>query len=170
MMKGMKYTVLLFVLITTSSFLHAQSVRWKNSDSQQVARQKDGEPLILIDTSKVLGSRWDHLTIISDSRIDTLLSVYREERNRKGTIDGYRVQIFSGKKEDAFNINSRFRAEFPGYDVHIKFSPPDFYVRVGDFRTRSEAVKLKYLIMGQYADPFIVEDQINYPKLDDESY
>ena len=119
---------------------------------------------------------WDHLTIISDSRINDLLEINREENIRRGGFEGYRVQIYQGtNKEEADLIRSSFLAKFPEYKVYRLFQTPDFKVRVGDFRTRSEAIKMKYLIKEKFQnplvgkdlpDPFIIDKTIiNFPDL-----
>lgn len=109
---------------------------------------------------------WDHLTIISDSRIDTLLQIHREENQRKKSIRGFRVQIFqTDNKKQADQVRTRFLARYPDQKAYPKFEDPLFKVRVGDFRTRSEALKLSNQIKGEFPNPFIVEDDINFPDL-----
>jgi hypothetical protein len=137
----------------SSSILSVNALQNGSIDSIMIDKSSENKPIL------------DHLTIISDSKLDNLLEVYRDERNLRGVIDGYRVHIFTGKKDDAYRIKSRFLNQYPDLVVHINFFAPDFYVRVGDFRTRSEAIKLKYLIAADYPDPFIVESKIEYPKL-----
>jgi hypothetical protein len=58
---------------------------------------------------------------------------------------------FSGKHSDV-----------PSY---ISYTAPNFKVRVGDFRTRLEAVKFMKSIEGQYPTIFIVPDEIALPPL-----
>jgi hypothetical protein len=108
---------------------------------------------------------WDHLTIISDSRIDTLLQIHREENLRKNGMDGYQVQIFQGSKDDAYKIKAKFLASHPASKAYVTFQSPDFRVRVGDFRTRSEALKMKNQIKNEFNNPFIVEGVISFPEL-----
>jgi hypothetical protein len=105
----------------------------------------------------------EHLTIISDSRIDSLLKIHRGENIRKGGIDGYRVQIFQGDKDNAYQMKSRFIAKYDSIKVYVLFQSPDFKVRLGDFRNRSEAIKLKYQIEEDFPDAyiFIVDDIVN---------
>jgi hypothetical protein len=122
------------------------------------------DSLIQIDTNQNTAF-WNHLTIISDSRLNALLDDYVAENKRKGGMDGYRVQIFSGNKEGAFKIKSQFISRYPDYNVHILFQTPEFYVRVGDFRTPSEAIKLLHTIESEFRDPFIIEDVIQFPEL-----
>ncbi|HOO83918.1 MAG TPA: SPOR domain-containing protein [Prolixibacteraceae bacterium] len=113
-------------------------------------------------------NRWDHLTIISDSRIDDLLAIHKEECIRKKGIDGYRVQIFQGSMDEAYRVKAKFLSTYPDFpekSVHVKFLTPDFRVRLGDFRNRSEAINLKYKIITDFPNPFIVEDIIDFPEI-----
>jgi hypothetical protein len=75
------------------------------------------------------------------------------------------VQIYQGEKDRAYDFKSVFLRKYPDYKVYVLFKTPDFRVRVGDFRTRSEAIKLKYLIEKDFPNSFIVEDFINFPAL-----
>lgn len=113
-------------------------------------------------------NRWNHLTIISDSRIDDLLAIHKEECLRKKGIDGYRVQIFQGSMDEAYRVKARFLSTYPDFpekNVHVKFLTPDFRVRIGDFRNRSQAINLKYKIITDFPNPFIVEDIIEFPEI-----
>lgn len=114
-------------------------------------------------------SSWKHLTINSDSTILLLLEIKKEENIRKGGIDGFRVQIFQGPKDGADRIYSRFLALYPDYKIYKTFPGPDFKVRVGDFRERSEAIYVKYLIEKEFPNAMIVEDVINFPELKKEN-
>jgi len=116
----------------------------------------------------ILNSEWSHLTINSDKRINKLLKISKEENQRQEGIPGYRVQIYQGEKDKAYSFKSEFLREYSGFNVYVLFKTPDFRVRVGDFRTRSEAIKLKYLIEKDFPNSFIVEDIINFPKLKNE--
>lgn len=119
----------------------------------------------LIVSEKAIENVWDHLTIISDSRIDTLLQIHREESLRNNGLDGYRVQIFQGTKDQSYQMKSKFLSMYPDYKVYVLFQTPDFKVRVGDFRTRSEALKMRSLIKDNFTSSFIVDGEINFPDL-----
>jgi hypothetical protein len=106
-----------------------------------------------------------HLIINSDSRVDTLIQIHREENIRKGGIDGFRIQIFQGTKDAAYQVKARFISNFENIKVYVLFQAPDFKVRVGDFRTKSEAIKLNHLIKNEFPAGYIVDDIINFPEL-----
>ncbi len=108
---------------------------------------------------------WSHLTINSDKRINKLLGISKEENKRDAGIAGYRVQIYQGEKNKAYDYKSEFLKSYPNYNVYVLFKTPDFRVRVGDFRSRSEAIKLKKIIGKDFPGSFIVEDKINFPRL-----
>jgi hypothetical protein len=109
---------------------------------------------------------WDkHLIINSDARVDTLIQIHREESTRKGGIDGFRVQIFQGTKDAAYQAKAKFISTYENIKVYVLFQSPDFKVRIGDFRTKSEAIKLKYLIKNEFPAGYIIEDIISLPEL-----
>lgn len=109
--------------------------------------------------SDSLDNPWsNNLIINADPRIDTLIKISGEESTRKGGIDGYRVQIYQGNKETAYQYKARFISRYENIKVNVLFQSPDFKVRVGNFRTRSEALKIKQLIQNDFPATFVVED------------
>ncbi len=103
-----------------------------------------------------------------DNRLDSMLAWHIENNLRKGGMDGYRVEIFFSSapdaKEKALEIKREFLTSYPDLAVHLKFRAPDFRVRVGDFRTKNEALKLKKEIEYKYQS-YIVPDLIKFPEL-----
>ena len=109
------------------------------------------------------------LNIQQDSRIDDLVNSHLKRNQQKGGIDGFRVEIFFSAGSNAREIAERNKAEFlknyPEIPVYISFQSPNFRLRAGDFRNRSEALKVKQQIQKAYPNAFIVPDKIQYPKL-----
>ncbi len=85
-----------------------------------------------------------------------------------GTL-GYRIQIYSGSsqkaKQRALQLISNFRLQYPDIEPYLKYKEPNFKVRVGDFRTKSEALRAMQDIKKKYNNTFIVLDVIN-PDID----
>lgn len=59
---------------------------------------------------------------------------------------GYRIQIYTGgnshqDKAKAYNIGAKCRKAFPELSAYPRFMSPRWICRVGDFRTREEALK-----------------------------
>lgn len=110
-----------------------------------------------------------NIDVRQDPRIDLLLENYIEQSRRKEGTEGYRVEIFfsSGSKsrEEALRKKTEFLKNFPEETAYMSFQSPNFKVRVGDCRTKNEALKLKEKIRYNYPGAFIVTDMIQFPKL-----
>lgn len=80
---------------------------------------------------------------------------------------GYRVQVFYGlDRRVAFNEQSRFKTLFPNLKSYISYKEPNYYLRVGDFRTRLEAQQLVSELRANFPTLFIFKEKINAPDLD----
>ena len=121
-------------------------------------------------------SRIGNLKIIQDPALDTLVSRYilgnklLSESNNHAGMDGFRIQIYSSSNRNAREESDKVIADFINKFPNItppfkKFENPGYFkVRVGDFRTRTEATKLFLEISRVYPDAYIVPDFINFPE------
>jgi hypothetical protein len=118
------------------------------------------------------------VTVIKDPLIDSLIAK-RIELNKKTPTTtnpvspvvfngmGYRVQVFYGSdRKEAFNEQTRFKTLFPKFRTYITYKEPNYYLRVGDFRTRLEAQKLQNELKANFPTLFIFREKINAPDLD----
>jgi len=84
--------------------------------------------------------------------------------NKKG-IEGYRIQIYFGNGKSARQKTNQVRVAFISKyketKAHIVYDNPYFRVKVGDYRTKSEALKFLTEIKTEYPDAFIVPDVID---------
>ena len=82
---------------------------------------------------------------------------------------GFRLQIYFGSGEKAHNQAIKIKTDFlssnPDIKTYLLFKSPDFIIRVGNFRTKSEALKLQKALLFQYPNAFIVADEIALPEL-----
>jgi len=72
---------------------------------------------------------------------------------------------------DRGNINdarSRFISRFPKIDTYVEFKTPNFFLKVGDFRTRLEAEKVKAAIETEFPASFIIKEDVFLPRLEKE--
>ena len=103
------------------------------------------------------------IKVIKDNRIDELNNVYKSTYE----LIGYRVLIYSGnKKQPANQARSTFLRVHPKTKAHLDYEQPNYKVRVGDFRTKLEALKYKKGITNEFPNCFIVKDQIDINELD----
>ena len=109
------------------------------------------------------------LPVTQDSRIDTLLQRHIAMNKRMNGTEGYRLEIFFSSayraKDEALEVKIEFLKKFPDEQAYMIFQSPDFKVRVGDFRTKDEALVLQDRIKRKYPNAFIVKDIIQFPKL-----
>ena len=96
--------------------------------------------------------------IIKDKRIDKLNETYK--------LIGYRIQIYSGnKRQPANQARSTFLRSHPKTKAHLDYEQPYYKVRVGDFKTKLEALKYKNGITDEFPNCFIVRDEIDVNEL-----
>lgn len=91
------------------------------------------------------------------------------EQSSKKKINGFRIRIYFNNNQFARNesgtVASQFASGYPGIPVYRTYTNPYFKVTVGDFRTKSEAIKLLKAIDMQFHSAFVVREIINFPPL-----
>lgn len=110
-----------------------------------------------------------NVEIIKDPRIDGLV-------RKQGTvtppatspqIPGYRVQLFFDADRKAIDeARSKFISAFPKIDSYIIYNAPNYFLKVGDFRTLLEAERVKDGLVKDFPTSFIVKEMINLPRID----
>lgn len=117
------------------------------------------------------------LNIIQDPALDTLLNRYilgfinQEAKNGYSGMEGFRIQIYRknvrNAREESNAIRALFMSRFPDITTHQLYQDPGYFIiRVGDFRTKTEATRLFVLISKEkeFKDAaYIVPDIINLP-------
>ena len=100
--------------------------------------------------------------VLKDSRIDKLNTTYKNSYKLKG----YRIQIYSGnKKQPANQSRSTFSRLYRTKKAHMDYEQPYYKVRVGDFRTKIEALKFKNDLIKHFPNCYIVNDEIDIEEL-----
>jgi hypothetical protein len=133
-----------------------------------VFSQTSGDIITRLETEPAEGE----VRIIQDETISYMFNRYvRYRKNR--AIKGYRIRIFSdsGKNAEtrARNYINVFRQEFPYDEYHarayLEWDLPNFKVYVGDFRTKTEALRFQKIIAKEFPYGFYVRTNINLPDL-----
>ncbi|MEZ4721977.1 MAG: hypothetical protein R2813_08900 [Flavobacteriales bacterium] len=79
-------------------------------------------------------------------------------------VEGFRIQIFSASgpnaRELAFKKQSDFLQLYDKSSSYTLWSYPNWVLRVGDFRTRLEALEFHETIRIKYPASFIIKDEI----------
>lgn len=80
---------------------------------------------------------------------------------------GYRVQIYYGSdRREVFSQQAQFKSSYPKLNTYITYKEPNYYLRVGDYRTRLEAQKFLNELRPSYPTLFIFREKINAPILE----
>lgn len=105
-----------------------------------------------------------YVSINSDQGIDQLMHNFKKANEGK-TIPGYRVQIFSGKRQAAFDLKAEVLKLWPSAECEVVYEVPDYKVQIGNYRNKLEAEKALSDIWPFYKSAFYVQTQITLPKL-----
>lgn len=100
--------------------------------------------------------------INADSRL-ALVVAKPAQRAFVGKIRGFRVQIYNGNdRKKANQAKLDFMKANPGIRSYLVYNNPQFRVRVGDFKGRSDASVLQKKLSLTFNPCMIVPDVINY--------
>lgn len=97
------------------------------------------------------------ISLNQDPKFEQLLNDKRKINTSISTNDTYKIQIFSGKSDEAKKTLSGFKREFNTIDGTIIFNTPNYKVIVGNFKTRIEAERNLEEIKKKYKSVFLVK-------------
>lgn len=123
-------------------------------------------------SSNLLFGQEGNIEIIKDSRINALVEKQSEviPPAINPQIDGFRIQLFFDSDKGQINsAKAKFMSHFKTIDTYVTYNAPNFFLKVGDFRTRLEAEKIKAEIEAEFPTSFIVTEKINLPRLEKDS-
>lgn len=108
------------------------------------------------------------VTIHKDNRINNLVKKKSEviPPATSPQIDGYRLQLFfDSDKQKIDKARISFLAQFPKVETYVTYSAPNYFLRVGDFRTKLEAEKIKSEVEQEFPTSFVLKEKINLPRI-----
>lgn len=149
---GLIRSVAVMIALFLPAMLSAQSV----VDSTLVGRN----------IFEMIGEGGSGAKINMSPTVEASFPVYLQ-KNAEKKINGYRIRIFFDNKQTARvqseKVEARFKGEFPQYPVYRTYTNPYFKVAVGDFRSKSDAVRVLEEVKKSYPKAFIIKDLISYP-------
>lgn len=84
-----------------------------------------------------------------------------KETATRTTAMGFRVQIYSGSdRSEAYAEQARFKRLYKDIDTYLSYEEPNYRVKVGDFRSRSEAQNLMQGLRKQFNNVFVFTEEI----------
>ncbi len=127
-----------------------------------------GKDIFLLMPSREMGDMAGVKIHQTDAVRDAMRRQVAENEGR--TLSGYRVRIFFDNKQTARVASEetlkKFESMYHDVVAYRTYANPYFKVTVGDFRTRSEAVKLLERIKGAFPSAFVVKENIEFPVVD----
>ncbi len=119
----------------------------------------------LSETGFILGYLDDggNVNITQDARLTAVVSNHILSNKNRPTM-GWRVQIYFGQgqsaKAKAENVKKSFLKKYPDVSAYLIYEAPYFKVRVGNYKTKFEARKMKVELEGKFEKIFLIEDKI----------
>lgn len=110
------------------------------------------------------------VTVYQDKRVDELIQKQVKLNEAGNNQEGYRIQIFSdsgnNSKTKAQSAMDEFLAKHPGVKAYLVFKSPNYKVKVGDFRSKLDAIRYLTEITADFPNAFIISDLINLPQVE----
>ena len=115
----------------------------------------------------VKGEKKGKVNVKKDERIDKVSEEMSGGDANKPKIRGYRIQVVSSStKSESDGARGRFVKLYPKHKTYINYKPPNYRLRVGNFRTKLDAEKFQNEIKELFPNTLIISDWIELPNLD----
>lgn len=107
-----------------------------------------------------------NVVVKADPRVDSLIAMHVAHNQNYPFIEGYRIQLFKDSGNDALDaahdIMDKFHEYFPDIPAYLSFQEPYYRVRVGNFKTRLEALDQLEKIKRKYRNVWVIKDYIRF--------
>ena len=91
------------------------------------------------------------------------------QANRERKMNGYRIRLFFSNKQSARTeseeLEKEFQLQFPQIPTYRSYTNPFFKVVVGDYRTKSDAIRELNKILPFYPKAIVVKESIWFPAI-----
>jgi len=125
--------------------------------------------ILTFSVNSAQGQQSGSVEIHADPRIDALIKKQGSVNAGANSpqIPGFRVQLsFDPDRKTIDEARARFESAYPNIDSYVTFNAPNFFLKVGDFRTQLEAEKLKESVTPDFPASFIIKEQVNLPRIE----
>ena len=124
-------------------------------------------PFLSVSQTDTTLSENGSITSINEEEINTLVRKYENILKARNGAEGWRVQLmFKAKKEEITQLKIAFIKLYPEIAVYLEYDAPYYRVRVGNCRTKLEAIKIKDLISKKFPGAYPVPEIINFSQLE----
>ncbi|MBN2745807.1 MAG: SPOR domain-containing protein [Bacteroidales bacterium] len=120
--------------------------------------------VILFSFKTMDGDKPSKARIHQSPEIEKIVEKHKKINEKYGAVAGFRVQIFSvsgaNSRDRANLMKAEFLTKYPDSEVYIVYNAPAYKVRIGDFRTKLEALKFIQTIKDNYPFAFVAVDEV----------
>ncbi|MCI5055636.1 MAG: SPOR domain-containing protein, partial [Flavobacteriales bacterium] len=159
-----KFAIIIFFGLPLFAYTQNQDKDWRLYPSKEKSTINEAIRAQLVDSTMDVSK--GNLIIYEDPSITKLLANYKHYCDTISTVDGFRIQIFSqsgtNSHNDALITEANFSSQFRETETYIIPQSPYFKVRVGDFKSKLEALKFHNEIKPFYPNSYIVKDKVEY--------
>lgn len=92
--------------------------------------------------------------------LDQVLDSINKINLSKKYVEGFAIQVFAGKREEALNAKKQISVSLPGLLCEVQFTEPIFRVKVGRYYTRLDAQEDYAAVKRIYPAAIIVPEKI----------
>ncbi len=171
-MKNLLYTTIL--LFASFAFARAQEVpqQLQNpSDSLQMSKAPLADSSLVGKTIfQLLGENGNggSVQVNQPAQMDEAYARYVKANSEKKR-SGYRIRLFFDNKQSARfasdTLEQGFQLRFPQIPTYRTYNNPFFKVTVGDYRTKSDAIRQLNRILPFYPQAIVVRETIWFPEI-----
>ena len=101
------------------------------------------------------------VTVVQDTSIDRVLTLYQKFAKEQRAVSGFRVQLgASTNRKELMDMKTRFLQLYPDVGTYLEYQQPLFKLRVGNFITRNDANDFWNEIKEMFSASFIVPSKV----------
>lgn len=98
--------------------------------------------------------------IIQDPQIEVINNYYKKVSSVDTLINGYRIQIYFGSRDKAYDRKEEFEESFPDIRAKIIYEEPNFKTVVGGYSTKLDADRELRKFQEEFSGAFIIRNEI----------
>jgi hypothetical protein len=123
-------------------------------------------PILSVAQTDTILSENGSIISINETGIDALVSKYEAILKTRNGVEGWRVHImFKTKKKEIQQLKIAFMKIYPQIPAYLEYEAPYYRLRVGNCRTKLEAIKIQRQISKQFLGAYPVPEIINFSQL-----
>jgi len=148
----MNKIILLFVAFMFGGFVcEAQRLTSKMGENDMFSS---------LNSSNVTGTVY----IIQDAALADILNKHSELNGGLSRVPGYRLQVFFSAtrtaRQEAEAIQKKVNSSSSGQAVYLEYKAPYWKVKIGDFKSRAEALRVKNELSIDFPNSWIIKEMV----------